>query len=192
MHYTINKVTLKAQHKQSKGTFMEGMHSTVKYLRISRHKISNASCMWQCIFISQGHNKYMAKFYSGCPQTLNHTASAFVNKPGPIWKNIFKKQGLPRWLRGKESNCQCRRHRKLGFDPWGWDSLEEEMAPHSSILAWEVPWTEKPGGLQSMRSKSHTRLSTTTKWKHTHFWESPNDFGRMDVKWNKSDHFRYN
>ena len=31
----------------------------------------------------------------------------------------------------------------------GEDPLEEEMATHSSILAWEIPWTEKPGGLQS-------------------------------------------
>ena len=30
--------------------------------------------------------------------------------------------------------------------------LEEEMATHSSILAWEIPWTEKPGGLQSVGS----------------------------------------
>ena len=30
------------------------------------------------------------------------------------------------------------------------DSLEQEMATHSSILAWEIPWTEKPSGLQSM------------------------------------------
>ena len=30
------------------------------------------------------------------------------------------------------------------------DPLEEEMAPHSSILAWEIPWAEEPGGLQSM------------------------------------------
>ena len=30
------------------------------------------------------------------------------------------------------------------------DPLEEEMATHSSILAWEIPWTEEPGGLQSM------------------------------------------
>ena len=30
------------------------------------------------------------------------------------------------------------------------DSLEEEMATHSSILAWEIPWTEEPGALQSM------------------------------------------
>ena len=30
------------------------------------------------------------------------------------------------------------------------DPLEKEMAIHSSILAWRIPWTEKPGGLQSM------------------------------------------
>ena len=33
----------------------------------------------------------------------------------------------------------------------GWeDPLEKEMVTHSSILAWEIPWTEKPGGVQSM------------------------------------------
>ena len=33
----------------------------------------------------------------------------------------------------------------------GWkDALEKEMATHSSILAWRIPWTEEPGGLQSM------------------------------------------
>ena len=33
----------------------------------------------------------------------------------------------------------------------GWeDSLEKEMATHSSILAWKIPWTENPGRLQSM------------------------------------------
>ena len=30
------------------------------------------------------------------------------------------------------------------------DSLEKEMAIHSTILAWEIPWTEEPGGLESM------------------------------------------
>ena len=32
----------------------------------------------------------------------------------------------------------------------GSDPLEEEMATYSSVLAWEIPWTEEPGGLQSM------------------------------------------
>ena len=36
----------------------------------------------------------------------------------------------------------------------GWeDPLEKEMATHSSILAWEIPWTEEPGGLQSLVSQ---------------------------------------
>ena len=36
----------------------------------------------------------------------------------------------------------------------GWeDPVEEGMATHSSILAWEIPWTEEPGGLQSVRSQ---------------------------------------
>ena len=33
------------------------------------------------------------------------------------------------------------------------DPLEQEMATHSSILAWEIPWPEEPGGLQSMGSQ---------------------------------------
>ena len=36
----------------------------------------------------------------------------------------------------------------------GWeDPLQEEMETHSSILAWEIPWTEEPGELQSMGSQ---------------------------------------
>ena len=37
--------------------------------------------------------------------------------------------------------------------------LEKEMATHSSTLAWRIPWTGDPGGLQSMGSQSQTRLS---------------------------------
>ena len=34
------------------------------------------------------------------------------------------------------------------------DPLEKEMSTHSSILAWRIPWTEEPGGLQSMGSQN--------------------------------------
>ena len=55
------------------------------------------------------------------------------------------------------------------FDPWikrsREDPLEKEMATRSSILAWEIPRTEEPAGLQSIRSQSWTRLHTHT---HTH------------------------
>ena len=41
------------------------------------------------------------------------------------------------------------------------DPLEKEMATRYSILAWEIPWTEGLGGLQSTKSQSWTRLSKT-------------------------------
>ena len=40
------------------------------------------------------------------------------------------------------------------------------MAPHSSTLAWKIPWTEEPGGPQSMGSLSRTRLSNFTFISH--------------------------
>ena len=56
--------------------------------------------------------------------------------------------GLPRWLRGKRIHLSMQEtwDQSLGQE----DPLEEEMATHSSILAWRIPWTEEPGGLQSM------------------------------------------
>jgi len=48
----------------------------------------------------------------------------------------------------------------MGLIPSSGRSLEEEMATHSSILAWEIPWTEEPNGLWSIGSqKSWTQLS---------------------------------
>ena len=41
----------------------------------------------------------------------------------------------------------------VGSVPGSGRSPEEEMATHSSILAWRIPWTEEPGGLQSMGSQ---------------------------------------
>ena len=74
---------------------------------------------------------------------------------------------LPRGTRGKEPACQCRRHetwvRSLGWE----DSLEEGMATHSNILAWEIPWTEKPGRLQSIRSRRVGHNWTNWARKHS-------------------------
>ena len=46
------------------------------------------------------------------------------------------------------------------------DPLEEEMAPHSSTLAWKIPWTEEPGRLQAMGGREE---SDTTERLHFHF-----------------------
>ena len=45
------------------------------------------------------------------------------------------------------------------------------MAPHSSTLAWKIPWTEEPGGLQSMVAKSRAQLSNFTFTFHFHALE---------------------
>ena len=84
--------------------------------------------------------------------------------------------GFPWWLSGKESPCQCRAtvqlvtksQRRLSDKAQAnagdtrsilgqEDPLQKEMATHSSILAWEIPWTEERGMLHSMGSqKSQT------------------------------------
>ena len=60
----------------------------------------------------------------------------------------FTLLGFPRSSVSKESACNAG---DLGSVPGlGRSSLEKEMATQSIILAWEIPWTEEPGGLQSM------------------------------------------
>ena len=60
---------------------------------------------------------------------------------------VTKRLGFPYSSVSKESACN---EGDLSSIP-GWeDPLEKEMATHSSILAWKIPWTEEPGGLQSM------------------------------------------
>ena len=76
--------------------------------------------------------------------------------PEGCWK-FGRPRGLPWWLGNKEAACQCRRG---GFDPWV-EKIprvgKKGMATYTSSLAWEIPWTEEPGGLQSMGSqKSQT------------------------------------
>ena len=64
---------------------------------------------------------------------------------------------IPQWHSGEESACNA------GDWVWslGWEEpVEEEMETHSSVLAWKIPWTEEPGGLQTMGSqKSQTGFS---------------------------------
>ena len=49
-------------------------------------------------------------------------------------------------------NLPARQETQVWYQGWE-DPLEKEMATHANILAWEIPWTEEPGGLQSMGSQ---------------------------------------
>ena len=91
-----------------------------------------------------------------CSREAAHSASFFF-----LYKIDVKLIGgcgveLLWWLSWKESACQCRRHKRHGFHPYlgGEDPLEEEMATTPAFLPGKSPWTEEPGGLQSLGSQS--------------------------------------
>ena len=68
-----------------------------------------------------------------------------------VSKILGEIKGLPGGASGKELTCQCRRHKEIHVQSLGQeDPLEEGMVTHSSITAWRIPWTEEPGGLQSI------------------------------------------
>ena len=77
--------------------------------------------------------------------------------------------GFPGDSVSKESTCsagdhlQCRLH---GFNPWVRKIPGKEMATHTSILAWRIPWTEGPSGIQSLGQKEsdmNEQLTHTSK-----------------------------
>ena len=79
--------------------------------------------------------------------------------------------GFPSGSVGKESACNA------GDPGWflGWENpLEKEMATHFSVLAWRIPWTEEPGGPQSMGSQrvGHDCVTNFYFLTHSmHFWD---------------------
>ena len=69
--------------------------------------------------------------------------------------------GLPWWLSSKESTCNAG---DMCSIPGSGRSLQEEMAPHSNILAWRIPCSEEPGGLQSIVTKG--QICWATEYAH--------------------------
>ena len=68
-----------------------------------------------------------------------------------IIMQYMQKGELPWWLSFKESAFPMQ---EMQIPSLGWEGpLEKEMATYSSILAWKIPWTEEPDGLQSMGSQ---------------------------------------
>ena len=75
--------------------------------------------------------------------------------------------GLPTGCGGEEPTCQRRRHKRRGSVPGSGRSPGAGNGTQSSVLAWEVPWTEEPGGLQStgLQRAGHD-------WAQMHTWPS--------------------
>ena len=92
---------------------------------------------------------------------------------------------LVQWLRRKKNNLPYKAGDAQETQIWPLgreEPLEEEMATHSSVLAWKILWTEEPRRLQAMESQSRTRLSS---------WPCPQVQARAwmnleDIKWKKA------
>ena len=87
-------------------------------------------------------------------QALNLTCSFILQFP-THYKNskarVSQVVVVVKKKKKKNPACQCRRRKSGVRSLDGEDPLEKGMATHSSILAWRIPWTEAPGGLQSIR-----------------------------------------
>ena len=128
------------------------------------------------ITVCQGTLKSLLQHHSSKISILWHSASFMVHFHIHTWRLEKPYLSLYRPLLAKW--CLCSLVYCLGIswaslaaqtvknlfamqDTWVWslgrkDPLEKEMATHSSILAWRIPWTEEPGVLHSMGSQSHT------------------------------------
>ena len=111
--------------------------------------------------------KQLSQFIKG-PHNPSHWAAErikWIINMKWLEHHKVKASCLLRWLGSNKSDCRCRRHR-CRFNPWmKEDPLEEGMATHSSSLAWEIPRTEEPGGLQSMGA-TIVRNNLATKHHH--------------------------
>ena len=89
---------------------------------------------------------------------------------------------VAQWQRIRLQCKRCGFNRSLGWE----DPLEKEMATHPGILAWEIPWMEEPGGLQSMGlqrirpTKQQHRLFHPTTSEYTYFSSSFKTFIHID------------
>ena len=82
------------------------------------------------------------------PAFIVYTMAVHSTALDKCWKTCNHHYGLPWCLSGKESACSV--------ETWVWFLGQKDskaMAPHSSILAWKIPWTGKPNELQSMGSQ---------------------------------------
>ena len=126
----------------------ESLHCTLK---LTQHCKSILYCCCCASLVAQLVKK---------PPAMQETPVRFLGPEDPLEKGRLPTPvflGFPGGSAGKESTHSVG---DLG-SILGWeDPLEKRTATHSSILAWRIPWTEEPGGLQSMGViKSQTRLS---------------------------------
>ena len=166
---------------------------------MSTHAVANGNIfffLWPssippCKYTTSLFNHTSADGHLGCFHILEFLSNAAMNIEGECifsnyyfcffwiftqdWNNcwvIWYLRGFPGGTSGKDPACQCKRFKRCRFNSWvGETPLKENMATHSSILAWRLPWTEEPGGLEFTGLQSQTRLKwfSTTQYHLGHY-----------------------
>ena len=108
-----------------------------------------------------------------CCRTTKSVHHCWTYAPEPrnrnCWGLVPQLLGSPSGSARKESACNAGEQAwSLGLE----DPLEKEIATHSSILAWEIPWTEEPGGPQSVGSQRVGHNWATCIWIYGHSTEA--------------------
>ena len=125
-----------------------------------QHHSSKASILWHsAFFMVQLSHPYMTtrktialtRWTIGVQKVNWFRKESLVGHLQILNKNLPNLiSGLPRWLNSKEFTCYAE---DAGSIPELKNPLEDGMETHSSILACRIPWTEKPGGIQSIGSQ---------------------------------------
>ena len=132
------------------------LHVTVQF---SQHHLLKRLSFLHCIFFLPllswiNWHKHVALLLGSLSYSIDLCVCFVLAPYGFDFCSLVVVWGLPWWLGWYRTCLQCGRPR---FDP-----LEKEMATHSSILAWEIPWTEEAAGLHSMGSQESDMMAT--KW----------------------------
>ena len=101
---------------------------------------------WLDFLTVQGTLKSVLQHHSSKASVLHHSAF-FMVQVSHTYMTTGKTIALTRWIFGKVGKVMS-----LLFNMLSRLVMEKAMASHSSTLAWKIPWTEEPGGLQSMGS----------------------------------------
>ena len=131
------------------------------------------SLISSCLLLLKGLNKGMLQT-ALCPSKFIHWSSgpedpacdliwrwALYRRGQVTTKSLGLALGFPGGVRGKRTHRPMQEMKETWVQSPGWDNpLEKGMAPHSSILAWRILWTEEPGRLQPIGSQSQTQNTT--------------------------------
>ena len=140
LSFALNKTAICRERQKQTKTLREGQRET-----------GGQGTEWiQIIYITRQADKNSIQEEQGFQ--IHRTLDVIIKQEFP---GSIRCSNLPRWLRGK--NLTTMQERQVQF-PGQEDPLEKKMATHSSILTWEIPWTEEPRRLQSMQSQSWTQL----------------------------------